>query len=173
MVLPEDRLDLTQGSRTGALRHDRNRRCRPIRLSIIMGNAACDVLQTVTSRLQTQHPQALLLTSIMTSIMPPCPLPTFSQYVTCHTRDNKILHLFYDNPMEAYTSSVLPSLGWSDYNLVHLLPLYKPLICRLSPAQSRDDPTRLKMPSRTASTQLCGRKFVLHTVRTLTVSHTV
>ena len=63
-------------------------------------------------------------------------LPTFTQYVICHTRDNKTLDLLYANSEEAYNSSPLPPLGRSDHNLVHLLPVYKPLVNR-QPVESR------------------------------------
>ncbi len=100
-------------------------------------DAACDVLHSVTGRLQTQHPQALLLISgDFNHASPSSTLPTFTQYVTCCTRDNKILDLFYANTKEAYTSSPLPPLGRSDHNLVHLWPVYKPLVHR-QPAVSR------------------------------------
>ena len=55
-------------------------------------DAACDVLPSVTSSMQTQHPQALFLISgdfnhsTLSST-----LPTFTQYVTCHTIDNRTL----------------------------------------------------------------------------------
>ena len=75
-------------------------------------DAACDVLHSVTSRLQTEHPQALLLISgDFNHASPSSTLPTFTQYVTCCTRDNKILDLCYANTKEAYTSSPLPPPG--------------------------------------------------------------
>ena len=63
-------------------------------------------------------------------------MPTFTQYVTCHTRDNKILDLLYANTKDAYKSSPLPPLGRSDHNLVYLQPVYKPLFHR-QPAVTR------------------------------------
>lgn len=100
-------------------------------------DAARDVLHSVTSRLQTEHPQALLLISGDFNHAPPSStLPTFTQYVTCGTRDSKILDLCYANTKEAYTSSSIPPLGRSDHNLVHLLPVYKRLVHR-QPVVSR------------------------------------
>ena len=94
-------------------------------------DAACDTLHSVTSSLQTQHPQALFLISgDFNHASLSSTLPTFTQYVTCHTRDNKTLDLLYANSKEAYNSSPLPPLGRSDHNLVHLLPVYKPLVNR-------------------------------------------
>ncbi|KAI3356195.1 hypothetical protein L3Q82_017177, partial [Scortum barcoo] len=89
------------------------------------------------SRLQTQHPDALLLISgDFNHASPSSSLPKFTQYVTCHTRDNKTLDLFYANTKEAYHSLPLPPLGRADHNLVHLLPVYKTLVHR-QPAVTR------------------------------------
>ncbi|KAI3351114.1 hypothetical protein L3Q82_005679 [Scortum barcoo] len=101
-------------------------------------DAACDVLLSAVSRLQTQHPDALLLISgDFNHASPSSSLPKFTQYVTCHTRDNKTLDLFYANTKEAYHHSLpLPPLGRADHNLVHLLPVYKTLVHR-QPAVTR------------------------------------
>ncbi|TWW81279.1 hypothetical protein D4764_01G0010940 [Takifugu flavidus] len=100
-------------------------------------DAACDVLLSAVSRLQTQHPDALLLISgDFNHASPLSSLPKFTQYVTCHTRDNKTLDLFYANTKEAYRSLPLPPLGRADHNLVHLQPVYKPLVQR-QPAVTR------------------------------------
>ncbi|TWW55977.1 hypothetical protein D4764_09G0010270 [Takifugu flavidus] len=100
-------------------------------------DAACDVLLSAVSRLQTQHPDALLLISgDFNHASPSSSLPKFTQYVTCHTRDNKTLDLFYANTKEAYHSLPLPPLGRADHNLIHLQPVYKPLVQR-QPAVTR------------------------------------
>ena len=100
-------------------------------ISVSVSDAACDVLHSITSSLQTQHPQALFLISgDFNHASLSSTLPTFTQYVTCHTRENKTLDLLYVNIKEAYNSSPLPPLGRSDHNLVHLLPVYKPLVNR-------------------------------------------
>ena len=90
----------------------------------------CDVLHSAVSRLQTQHTQALLLTSgDFNHASPFSTLTKFTQY-TCHLRDYKTLDLFNANTKEAYSSSPLPPLRRSDHSLVHLLPMYKPLVHR-------------------------------------------
>ncbi|XP_056887462.1 polyhomeotic-like protein 2b isoform X4 [Takifugu flavidus] len=100
-------------------------------------DAACDVLLSAVSRLQTQHPDALLLISgDFNHASPSSSLPKFTQYVTCHTRDNKTLDLFYANTKEAYHSLPLPPLGRANHNLVHLQSVYKPLVQR-QPAVTR------------------------------------
>uniref|UniRef100_A0A669DTM0 Reverse transcriptase domain-containing protein n=1 Tax=Oreochromis niloticus TaxID=8128 RepID=A0A669DTM0_ORENI len=98
-------------------------------------DAACDSLHSVVSRLQTQSPRALLIISgDFNHASLDSTLPTFTQYVTCPTRDNKTLDLLYANAEEAYSSSPLPPLGRSDHNLVHLVPVYEPLVRREPPA---------------------------------------
>ncbi|XP_055367950.1 uncharacterized protein LOC129604646 [Betta splendens] len=94
-------------------------------------DTASETLLSVTSRLQTQHPQALFLISGDFNHAPPsAALPTYTQYVTCPTRDNKTLDLFYANTKEAYAASSLPPLGRADHNILHLLPVYKPVVHR-------------------------------------------
>uniref|UniRef100_A0A3Q2PJT5 Bardet-Biedl syndrome 1 n=1 Tax=Fundulus heteroclitus TaxID=8078 RepID=A0A3Q2PJT5_FUNHE len=59
-------------------------------------------------KLQTQHPNALIITSgdfnhvTMNKV-----LPTFKQYVSCPTREERTLDLMYDNIKDAYISSPL------------------------------------------------------------------
>lgn len=96
--------------------------------------AACELIHSEVSRLQTSHPQSLILisgdfnhSSLSTT------LPTFYQYVDCCTRDNKILDLMYANTKDAYSSSPLPPLGRSDHNLVRLQPIYIPMVKRHPP----------------------------------------
>ncbi|KAK7922573.1 hypothetical protein WMY93_009475 [Mugilogobius chulae] len=98
---------------------------------------ACETLLSCTSTLQTQHPQALFLISgDFNHSSPASVLPTFTQYVTCPTRDNRTLDLFFVNAKEAYSSSPLPPLGRADHNIVHLRPVYQPIVHR-QPVVSR------------------------------------
>ena len=97
---------------------------------------ACELIHTTVSQLQTSHPQSLILISgDFNHASLSATLPTFTQYVTCHTRDSKILDLLYVNTKDAYTSSPLPPLGRSDHNLVHLLPTYIPLVKKQPPTR--------------------------------------
>ncbi|TWW59246.1 hypothetical protein D4764_06G0007760, partial [Takifugu flavidus] len=74
----------------------------------VNADAACDVLLSAVSRLQTQHPDAFLLISgDFNHASPSSSLPKFTQYVTCHTKDNKTLDLFYANTKEASLSLFL------------------------------------------------------------------
>ena len=82
--------------------------------------------------LQTRHPDTFIVISgDFNHIILAATLPTFKQFVDCHTRENKKLDLLYANVKEAYTSTALPPLGRSDQNLIHLQPLYKPQVQRL------------------------------------------
>lgn len=54
-------------------------------------------------------------------------LTTFTQYMDCKTRGNKTLDSLYANWKCAYSSQVLPPLGRSDPNLIHLLSTCQPL----------------------------------------------
>ena len=55
-------------------------------------------------------------------------LPTFHQYVTVPTRKNKTIDLLYGNVPDAFKSFVLPPVGKSDHDSVHLVPTYTPKI---------------------------------------------
>lgn len=72
--------------------------------------AACELLHTVVPQLQTQHPHSLLLFSGDFNREPmSSTLPTFSKYMRCLTRDNKMLDLLYTNIKNTYTSSPPPT----------------------------------------------------------------
>ena len=92
-------------------------------------DAACDVINTVTAKLLTQHPDAFMLISgdfnhaSLSGI-----LPTFQQFVNCSTRDKKTLDLLYANVHGSYSSTALPPLDRSDHNLVLLTPTYTPIV---------------------------------------------
>lgn len=71
--------------------------------------AACERLHGAVGSMQTRYPQSLLLISgdfNHASLSPT--LPTFHQYVKCHTRENRTLDLLYANVKDAYTSNPLP-----------------------------------------------------------------
>ncbi|MBN3317390.1 TSN11 protein, partial [Atractosteus spatula] len=91
--------------------------------------AACDVINTVTARLQTKHPSAFIaISGDFNHVSVSTTLPTFHQFVKCPTRENKTLDLLYANAKDAYSSTALPPLGRSDHNLVLLTPLYTPIV---------------------------------------------
>ncbi|XP_051238681.1 uncharacterized protein LOC127353460 isoform X2 [Dicentrarchus labrax] len=81
--------------------------------------AVCDVIHAVTAGLQTKHPGAfIIITGDFKHVSLSSTLPTFYQFVTCTTGNNKILDLLYANVKDAYSSTALPPLGRSDHNLV-------------------------------------------------------
>lgn len=93
---------------------------------------ASDVIHTVVAGLQMRHPDAFIaIFGDFNHITMAETLPTFKQFVDCPTRENKTQDLLYANVKEAYSSTVLPPLGRSDHNLIHLQPLYKPQVQRL------------------------------------------
>ena len=93
--------------------------------------SACSIVHTTISKLQTQHPSALIIISgDFNHVTLDRVLPTFKQYVSCPTREERTLDLMYANIKDTYISSSLPPLGRSDHNLVHLKPCYVPLVKR-------------------------------------------
>lgn len=74
--------------------------------------AACERLHSAVTQVQTRHPRALLLISgDFNHASLSATLPTFTQYVQCHTRGDKTLDLLYANIKDAYTAAPLPPLG--------------------------------------------------------------
>lgn len=94
--------------------------------------AACDVIHSTVSGLQTQHPDAFVFISgdFNHVTLDSC-LPAFSQFVDCPTRGDRTIDLLYANVRDAYKATSLPPLGKSDHNLVLLQPKYKPKVKRL------------------------------------------
>lgn len=95
-------------------------------------DATCKLLHSVVAQLETDHPQAFLLktgnhASLTTT------LPNFHQYVNGCTRENKTLGLLYANSLGAHSALLLPLLGHSDLNLVHLHPVYTPIVKKQPP----------------------------------------
>ena len=52
-------------------------------------------------------------------------LPKFYQMVSCSTRQENILDLFYCNMKNSYVSKKLPPIGNSDHNMIQMIPVYK------------------------------------------------
>ncbi|KAL0178989.1 hypothetical protein M9458_024431, partial [Cirrhinus mrigala] len=60
-------------------------------------------------------------------------LPSFHQFVDVPTRKENILDLCYGNVAGAYTARAFPPLGFSNHNVIFLLPQYKPKLKRIKP----------------------------------------
>ncbi|KAI3369427.1 hypothetical protein L3Q82_007652 [Scortum barcoo] len=96
--------------------------------------AACDVIHSAVAKLQTQHPEALVLISgDFNHATLDNTLAAFHQYVDCNTRGKRTLDLMYANAnvKDAYRATPLPALGKADHNLVLLKPHYTPRVRRL------------------------------------------
>ena len=94
--------------------------------------SACDVIHSAVARLQTQHPEALVLISgDFNHATLDKTLANFHQYVDCNTRGNRTLDLLYANVKDAYSATPLPALGKADHNLVHLKPHYTPRVRKI------------------------------------------
>ncbi len=95
---------------------------------------ACKHINTVTARMQSKYPQALIIIlgdfnqASLHNI-----LPTFTQYVDCDTRDYTTLDLLYANVKNAYGCSPLPPLERSDHNLVYIRTVYVPAVRKQPP----------------------------------------
>ncbi|XP_051791709.1 uncharacterized protein LOC127530062 [Erpetoichthys calabaricus] len=98
---------------------------------------AGDIIHSAVAKLQTQHPEELVLISgDFNHVTLDKTLPAFSQYVDCNTRGNKTIDLLYANVKDAYSAAPLPVLGKADHNLVLLQPHYKPRV-RVLPTTTR------------------------------------
>ncbi|KAI3361741.1 hypothetical protein L3Q82_001954 [Scortum barcoo] len=96
------------------------------------GSVQCDVIHSAVAKLQTQHPEALVLISgDFNHATLDNTLAAFHQYVDCNTRGKRTLDLMYANVKDAYRATPLPALGKADHNLVLLKPHYTPRVRRL------------------------------------------
>nr|XP_054604483.1 uncharacterized protein LOC107395178 [Nothobranchius furzeri]XP_054604484.1 uncharacterized protein LOC107395178 [Nothobranchius furzeri]XP_054604485.1 uncharacterized protein LOC107395178 [Nothobranchius furzeri] len=92
---------------------------------------ACDAISSVVAKLQTQHPNAFVaISGDFNHASLSATLPTFQQFVSCSTRENKTLDLCCTNGKNAHMSKTRPPLGQSDHNLVFLCSESKPLVQR-------------------------------------------
>ncbi|KAK0153060.1 hypothetical protein N1851_005270 [Merluccius polli] len=82
---------------------------------------ATDTIARATHDLLSHTPDALVIINgdfnhcSLSSFM-----PSFKQFVTCPTRSDRTIDLFYANVRDSYYSTALPPLGRSDHNLVLL-----------------------------------------------------
>ena len=60
-------------------------------------------------------------------------LPDYTQYVTCATREDKTIDLFYCNIPKAYKCTQRAPLGQSDHNMLHLIPEYRSKLKQTKP----------------------------------------
>ena len=97
-------------------------------------STATDIILDTIHEIELKNPNsACILTGDFNNLTIDNLLPSFTQYVTCPTRLNRILDKFYVNIKDAYTSKSLFPLGESDHTLIHLLPRYKPVLKKCKP----------------------------------------
>lgn len=102
-----------------------------------VADLTCKVINSITARLQTQHPNAFIATSgHFNHTFLSVTLSTFQQFASCPTRVNKTMELLYANVKDAQNSTALSPLGRSVNNLVFLDPPYTPIL-RQQPATTR------------------------------------
>ncbi|TWW77451.1 hypothetical protein D4764_12G0008410 [Takifugu flavidus] len=95
------------------------------------GATACEKIHSVAARLQTKHPEALLIISgDFNHVTLDSTLAALHQVIDCPTRNNRTIDLLYTNIKEVYGVIALPPLGKSDHNLVYVQPQYTPLVQR-------------------------------------------
>ncbi|GFR74977.1 endonuclease domain of the non-LTR retrotransposon LINE-1 [Elysia marginata] len=86
-------------------------------------------ITSVVNKQQTKSPDSVvLITGDFNQCTLSSSLPTFHQYITCPTRNNKTIKLCYGNIEEGYKSTALPPLGISDHCMVQLTPKYRPIL---------------------------------------------
>ena len=89
---------------------------------------ACEKIHSVTARLQTKHPETFMIISgDFNHVTLDSTLAVFHQVIDCPTSNNRTIDLLYADVRDAYRATPLPPLGKS-HNLVHLQPLYTPLV---------------------------------------------
>ena len=78
-------------------------------------------------------------------------LPTYHQYITCPTRMNRTIHLCYGSVPNAYRSIAKPPIGDADHNTVHLVPIYRCLVCKMcwTTGEGEDSITRRQVKEKT------------------------
>ncbi|KAK0135746.1 hypothetical protein N1851_028369 [Merluccius polli] len=98
---------------------------------------ATDTIARATHDLLSHTPDALV---IINGDFNHCSLsssmPSFKQFVTCPTRSDRTIDLFYANVRDSYYSTALPPLGRSDHNLVLLSNNYT-MVARKLPRVTR------------------------------------
>lgn len=95
---------------------------------------AAEILAEVANSMLAKYPEApvFMLGDFNKCILDDV-LPSFQQYVDVPTRKENTLDLCYGNITDAFSVRAHPPLGYSDHNVVFLLPQYKPELKRIKP----------------------------------------
>lgn len=77
--------------------------------------SVCDAIYSPIVQLQTQHPSAFIaILGDFNHVSMDKTVPSFTQFVNCPTREERILDLLYANVNDAYSSSPFSPLGRSE-----------------------------------------------------------
>ena len=99
-------------------------------------NEALKELHNNISSLQHKHPEAFyVVAGDFNHVNLTDTLPKFHQHVTIPTRGNNTLDRVYTIKRDAYKAFPHPHLGFSDHISIMLVPAYRPLLRRQTPAQ--------------------------------------
>ncbi len=92
---------------------------------------AMNTICTITHELQSRSPDAMVIVNRdFNHCSLSSALPSFKQLVTCPTRNDRTIDLFYCNFKDSCVSHSSPPLGQSDHNLVYLSTKYTPIVRR-------------------------------------------
>jgi len=81
---------------------------------------SAEVISSAAAKLQTEHPDAfMVITGDFNDALLDKTRNNFQQYVDCPTRENKTLDLLSANATDAYDTTALPPIGWSDDSQVY------------------------------------------------------
>lgn len=93
--------------------------------------STCSIISEVVQKLQAPSPDApKFIMGDFNHVSLKSTLGNLYPYVSCPTRQDKILDLCYVLVENAYKSLLLPPLGSADHNCVHLLPICKTVLKR-------------------------------------------
>ena len=97
---------------------------------------AQDILQNQVNKLLETKPDSL---NIIMGDTNRCDLrnilgSSFTQYVTCSTRKEAILDVFFCNAKQAYRCKSMAPIGSSDHNMLYMLPKYRNKLKQTKPA---------------------------------------
>lgn len=95
---------------------------------------AADLLAEDASSMMAKYPDApLFILGDFNNCKLGSVMPSLHQYVNIHTRRHNTLDLCYGNISDAFTAQAQPPLGYSDHNVVVLLPHYRSELKRAKP----------------------------------------
>ena len=107
--------------------------CVYVPLSASVNTAAALISRSVSCLKNSYPDAAVFVLGDFNSCQLDSVMPSFQQFVTCHTRRQRTIDLCYGNVKDADTSLPRPPLGRADHNVIHLLPKFCQLLKRVKP----------------------------------------